>query len=450
MDKDIIMHSSIKSVLFAVLLLIPAVAANAASNWPNWRGPNADGSAPDGNPPLTWSDTENIKWKVPMPDTSNCTPVIWGDKIFIQAAVPSKKEPGDIPPLDTNFERPKEQRLLPKVPTNAFDFNLVCLDKNTGKILWERNATTAYPHEGIHPDHGFASYSPVTDGELVWVSFGTFGMYCYDVNGNEVWNTALDRQFTFNGFGEGSSPAIAGDLVYILQDHEGNSKIHAFNKKTGALVWEQDREEGTGWSTPYPVEVDGKTQIVVNGSNLVRSYDATTGDLIWQCSGLERGSIPSPVSGFGKVYCMTGYLKFSLLAIELGKTGDLTASEAVAWSINENTPYVPCPLLYEDQLYFTEGNKPKLSSYNAKTGEPIFTAQKLPGQKMLYASPVGAGGRVYIAGRKGTTLVLKHGTEFEILATNVMDDGFDSSPVVVGDELFLKGKKFLYCISESK
>ena len=426
-----------------------AVAAELAEdNWPSWRGPHDDGSSPHGNPPITWSETENIKWKVSMPDAGDCTPVIWGDKIFIQTAVPSKVDPAMISPLEANILRPEKQKLMTKISTEPIDFNLMCLDRATGEVLWEKTAATAFPHEGHHPSSSLASYSPVTDGEFVWVSFGTQGIYCYDLEGNLQWSAELERMFMVNGFGEGSSPAIAGDAVIVVRDHEGASKIFAFNKKTGDLLWQRDRDEGSSWATPIPVEVDGSHQVIVSASNFVRSYDAENGDIIWQCGGLKAGAIPSPVIGFGKVFCMTGYVKYSLLAIDLGRKGDLTDTDAIAWRIDENTPYVPSPLLYGGKLYFTESLKPSLSVYDAESGTPIYTSQRLPGMKQLYGSPTGAAGRVYISDRKGTTLVLKDGDTFEVIATNHLDDGFDASPVIVGNELFLKGENFLYCIAE--
>lgn len=419
-------------------------AGTPEDNWPTWRGPNSTGAATKGDPPITWSETENIKWKVEMPDKGDGTPIIWGDKIFLQTAIAT----ADDPRRRATAEETADREIFTKVPTVPYKFNVLCLDRNTGKVLWEETVTEAIPHEGHHPSSSLASYSPVTDGEHVWFSFGSRGLYCYDLDGNQKWSQPLCEILSFRGFGEGSSPAIAGDAVIVVADGEGDSKIFAFNKLTGEPLWTKDRDEASSWSTPLPVEVDGKIQVITSGSNMVRSYDLETGDIVWQCAGLLRGCVPSPVIGGGKVFCMTGFQRHSLLAIELGHTGDLTDSDAIVWSIDDNTPYVPSPLLYDGRLYFVKANNPSISCYDAETGEIIFEKQKLVGLKTIYGSPTAAAGRIYQSDRKGTTIVVKVGDEFEVLATNKLDDVFDASPVVVGDELYLKGDSYLYCIAK--
>lgn len=415
-------------------------------NWPNWRGPTSNGVATTGNPPLTWSETENIKWKVALPGSGSSTPVIWGDKIFIQTAVPTATEPETRQQSAVPRRRGPHSAPPPKSPLK---FNVVCLDRATGKVLWERTAREAVPHEGHHPTGSFASYSPVTDGELLWVSFGSRGLHCYDLDGNHQWSVDLDRMKIKLNFGEGSSPAVAGDAVFIVSDHEGQSKISAFNKRTGELLWETDRQEGTSWASPFPIEVDGSIQVITNATGRIRSYDAKTGDLIWQSRGLTANAIPSPVTGFGMVYCTSGFRGYALRAIELGHTGDLTGTDAISWEVDRGTPYVASPLLYGDKIYVSDGLRPTLSAYDARTGRTIFEDERLVGLKQLYASPVGAAGRIYIADREGTTLVIDQGNSFKILATNKLDEGFDASPIVVGNELYLKGSSSLYCIVEN-
>ncbi len=434
-------------IVFALILgvgSIGAFAEDAEDYWPTWRGPNADGVAVRGNPPTTWSETENIKWKVEMPDSGDCTPVIWGDKIFIQTAIPTAEDKR----IRATAEQTSKREIFTPMPTVPYKFNVMCLSRETGETIWERTAREEIPHEGHHPSSSLASYSPVTDGEHVWVSFGSRGLHCYDVDGTHKWSVDLIQMLSFRAFGEGSSPALAGDAVIVVADHEGDSRIFAFDKLTGDLMWQKDRDEGTSWATPMPVEVEGRWQVIVSGSNEILTYDVATGEIVWRCTGLTRGSTPSPVLGFDKVYCMTGFQDASLLAIQLNAKGDVTGTDAVAWTLDEGTPYIPSALLYGDKIYFTENNKPILSCYKADTGEVLYEGQRLAGLKQLYSSPTGAGGKIYIAGRKGTTIVLKHSDTFEVLASNTLDDGFDASPIVVGDELFLKGEHYLYCIAE--
>jgi len=412
----------------------------ADSHWPTWRGPNSDGVAVQGNPPVTWSETENVKWKVALAGSGDSTPVIWGDRIFVTTAVAL----GDEPPPP---ERRTRGHATPK-PAVPYKFNLICLNRLTGEVIWERTVREEVPHEGHHPSSSLASYSAITDGEHVWVSFGSRGLHCYDLDGNHVWSTDLIVLRTRNSFGEGSSPALAGDAIVVVADHEGDSKIFAFNKNTGKLLWETDRDEHTSWATPLPVQVGDTLQVITSATSLIRSYDVKTGELIWQCSGQTLNAIPSPVVGFGNVYCTSGYRGAALQAIKLGRTGDLSGSDAIAWEVNKDTPYVSSPLLYDDRIYVTRGLGGDISCYQASTGKPLFERQKLEGIRQIYSSPVGAGGRVYIAGRHGTTKVIEHADSFNILATNVLDDGFDASPVVIGDEIYLKGETHLYCISE--
>ena len=416
--------TTVLSVALSAIVLLAGFAASA--DWPTWRGPNADGVAPEGHPPTKWGEDKNVKWKVKVEGTGDSTPVIWGDKIFMTTAIPQAKGS--------------------KVP---FKFNLLCLDRETGDMLWERTVREEVPHEGHHPSSSLASYSPVTDGEHVWVSFGSRGLHCYDLDGNHQWSAELIKLMTRNAFGEGSSPAIAGDAIIVVADHEGDSKIFSFNKLTGEKNWEKDRDEMTSWATPLPVMVDGKLQIVTSATNLIRSYDAATGDVIWQCEGQTPNAIPSPVAGFGNVYCASGYRGASLQAIKLGHTGDLSGTDAISWEVNKDTPYVASPLLYGDKIYVTRGLGGNISCYDARTGEIIFQREKLEGIRQIYASPVGAGGYVYVTGRKGTFKVLEHGDRFKVVETNQLDDGFDGSPVVIGDELYLKGDTYLYCIAES-
>ncbi len=199
----------------------------------------------------------------------------------------------------------------------------------------------------------------------------------------------------------------------------------------------------------FAVEVNGTLQVIVNASKRVRSYDAETGDLIWECGGQTINAIPSPVSGFGNVFCTSGYRGSALQAIELGRTGDLTRTDAISWEVKEATPYTPSPRLYGDKIYVCAVNKAVISCYQAETGKANFVKQRLEGMKEIYASPVGAADRVYFVGRDGKATVIKRSEKVEVLATNTLDDEIDASPAVAGNELFLKGRTYLYCIAGS-
>ncbi len=448
------MHKLAALVIGVGLLIVGTASGFADSGteyWPAWRGPTSTGVSETGDPPVTWSETENVKWKVEFPGDGTSSPIVWGDKVFFQTAI----ETGEKGPVQAPVEEPKPaegrrgRRSFHggKTPTNVYEFDVVCLSRGTGEILWQQTARRVQPHEGHHPTHGFASYSPVTDGERVWASFGSRGVHCYDMDGTHQWSVDLGKMISRVTFGEGSSPALAGDALIVVMDHEGDSRILALDKATGETIWETGRDEHTNWSTPLVVSVSGRVQVVTSATYRARSYDLETGDLLWECGGQTLNAIPTPVAGFGMVFCTSGFRGSALQAIKLDASGDVTGTGAVAWEINEATPYVPSPLLYGDAIYFCSGNRGIVSCYGVRAGEARFVEQRLEGLKDVYASPVGAAGRVYFVDRKGICQVIERSEQFQVLATNSLDDAFDASPAIVDKELFLKGKSHLYCIA---
>ena len=445
------------AILTICIFALAAVAAIASQpegfekNWHHWRGPHATGAAIDANPPTTWSETENIRWKVAIPGMGHAAPIIWEDKIFIQTAIkgeaPKEEEPkaDDDNPFSGFFQ---ERRGRGGV-ADAYKFDLIALDRSTGDILWQKTLRETKPHEGTHQDASFASNSPVTDGEFVYAYFGSRGLYCVDMMGNVKWEKDIGMMYKRNTFGEGSCPALYENTLVILQDHERASFITALDKRTGDVLWKTDRDERTTWSSPIIVEYNGKAQVITTGTNRVRSYDLATGELLWDGDGLTANSIPSPVAAGEYVYLMSGFRGSDLQAIHLAQaTGDITDSEAIVWRYNRDTPYVPSPLLYKGVIYFLKSNNGILTAFNVEAGEAYYGPQRLQGVSGVYASIVGAGDRVYIAGRGGTVNVIQHGPEFKVLAANKLDDSFNASPAIVGSELYLRGSQYLYCIAE--
>jgi len=421
-----------KKMIVSVTLLTVLLSVNAYSNsgsdyWPTWRGPDMTGAAKNANPPLTWSETENIKWKVPVPGEGLSTPIVWENKVIFLAAIETDtKGSGSI---------------------NEYKFDVVCLDRETGKTLWQKTPIQTAPHEGHQQTGSFASSSAVTDGNHIWAGFGSRGVYCYDMDGNKIWDKDLGKMRMARGFGEGSSVALAGNAIIVQMDQEDQSKIYALNKDTGDIIWQKDRDEVTSWATPLPVEYDGKFQVVTDATKLIRSYDVATGDILWECGGLTRNVIPSPVAGLGMVFCTSGYGGNKLMAIELGHSGNLEGTDAIKWQVSgRTTPYVPSPLLYGNKIYTLFNNNAVLSCYNAETGKPYYESQNIEGAKGFYASPVGAADKVYLASQNGATVVIKNADTYEVLATNKLDDQFDASPVLVGNQIILKGHKSIYCI----
>ena len=464
------------STVLALLVFtawVQAASPEAMTNWPQWRGPLATGVAtsPEADPPIKWSESENVKWKVKVPGSGSSTPIIWGDRVFIQTAIPTGEKAS--PPAAAAPPRPASEQAQRGPdgkgpgrfgkggpgkrgpggfggggpPTEAHQFVILCLDRATGKTIWQQAARQVVPHEGHHRDHGFASHSPMTDGKHVYAYFGSRGLHCYDMDGNLKWQKDLGRMQTKMSFGEGSSPALHGDTIVVNWDHEGEDFIVGLDAATGEERWRQPRDEDTSWSTPLVVEHEGRMQVVTAASSRIRSYDLATGKPLWQTGPLTANVIPTPVAGHGMVYAMSGFRGNALYAIRLGHEGDLTGSEAIAWRYDKNTPYVPSPMLYGDRLYFFSGNTNVLTSLDARTGKPVIDAQRVEGLQGVYASPVGAADRIYLTGRNGAIAVIKHADKLEVLATNQLDERIDASPAIVGKDLFLRGQEHLYCIS---
>ncbi len=428
--------------LAALLVAGPVLAANT-DNWPHWRGPNANGSAPAANPPVEWDGVtgKNIRWKAPLPGHGSASPIVWGDRVFVVTAVETdrKAKPEELPKLDPRFET----RTSPS--KNFYKFVVLCFDRATGKPLWEKVAAEKLPHEGHHNTHSYAGGSPTTDGERLYVAFGSFGVYCYDLDGNLQWSRDLGRIHSRLGWGEAVTPVVHGDSLLLNWDQEEDSALYCLDAKTGGTRWRAARDERTSWNTPLVVEYRGRTQVIVNGNTRVRSHDLKTGEVIWSCGGMTVNPIPSPVRVGDTVVCMTGYKGSVAVAVPLDAKGEL-AADKVRWRYTRGTPYVPSPALVGDRLYFTESNGAVLTVLDAKTGKPVIDRERLPGATSFYGSPVSAGGRVYFIDRAGTGLVLKPGDVLDVLATNKLGDKVDSSPAAAGKQLIVRGEKFLWCI----
>ena len=519
--------------LAAVLALTAALALSAEPNikdsWHQWRGPHNNGVA-EGDAPLHFSDTENVKWKIKVPGKGNSTPVIWGDTIFLTTAVPAEPMPeaqagggrrggrGGPPrggpggrargfdPARMLERLPEQQRKQAEellkgrsmdelsdeerqqfreimrsafgggrgrrgerggpggpggrrggpggpaaggsvIPTHKFV--VMAIDKNTGKVLWEQTATEQRPHEGHHPQYGsFASNSPVTDGETLYVNFGSRGVYAFDLEGNLKWKKDLGKLQMRLAFGEGIAPIIHGNHLVIQNDHEGESYIVVLDKRDGKEIWRAGRDERSSWPQPIVVQHKGRNQLVTS-STRVRAYELETGALIWEAGGLGGNAIPAVVNVDNEmVIAMTGWRDANALAIKLGGAGDLTDNtDYIAWSNQKGNSYTASPVLHDGILYFIT-DRGMVSAVDANSGEPFYLQQRLPEVYSFKASPVAANGKLYLATEQGDVVVLKLGQTYEVLATNKMgDEMFVSSPVVVGGDLYLRSQDELFCIS---
>jgi len=434
----------------APALAAPQSPAAEAGSWSNFRGPEGNGISRTAKPPIEWSEDKNVRWKVALPGLGCSSPIVRGNRVYVTTAIATDRD-GQAEPAEAPAGGREGRRGRGNPPSKVHEFVVFAFDRKDGSTVWQTKLAEAVPHEGHHGTASFASSSPVTDGERLWVSFGSRGLYCLDLQGKVLWQQDLGRMRMRNAFGEGSSPALHDNLLVVNCDQEGKSFLAAFDAKSGKERWRTERDERSSWSTPAVVEVGGKPQIVVAATKASRGYDLKTGKLIWQLAGMTDYCVPTPPSADGLVYLMSGYSGAALQAVRLqGATGDLAGSKHVVWEHKKSTGYTPSALLYDGLLYFCRVNSAVLSCLDAKTGAPCFEDVRLQGLREVYASPVGADGRVYITSREGVTRVIAHGREYKELATNTLDDRVDATLALVDDEIFLRGSKTLYCIGEPK
>jgi len=411
-------------------LAIATVAASASagdtatSDWPHWRGPTGNGVSPDATPPVEFGPDKNIRWKTAIPGRGSSSPVVLGPDVFVTSAVPVAGKQGEL------------------------DFRLFCLDRATGQVRWARTAVAAVPHEGTHQTNGFASASPCTDGERVYAHFGSRGLHCFSRDGAPLWQRDFGDMRIRNGFGEGSSPTLASGMILVPWDHEGPSALYALDAKTGRTVWETPRDEPTAWATPL-VATDraGGKQVVMNGQRAARGYDLATGKELWRCGGQTERPCASAVAADGVAIVASGFRGAFIGAFDLAGRGELAAGRGVLWTRSSNTPDVASPLLSGDRITYYKEKTGLLTCVDARTGTPHFEAARIPGVGRTYASPVAAGGHVYLTDRGGTITVIRDASTLEVVATNDIGEGVDATPAPAGRELFIRGEGHLFCVA---
>ncbi len=391
-----IVSISVILLCYSTFLTAQEDQAGYADNWPQWRGPDANGVAPAGKPPIEWNEDLNVKWKVETPGRGHSTPIVWDEQIIILSAVQTDKR---IQPDASAEDQGHNQWMSPITTDFIHKFLVTSLDRNSGKILWQTTVREELPQDGTHQFGSWASNSPVTDGVNIYAYFGSRGLYCLDFEGKILWEKDLGPMEKVMSFGEGSSPVLHESKLIILRDHQGQSTLHVLDKNTGEELWKTDRDEVSSWATPFIVEFDGRTQVITSATNKIRSYNLEDGEVIWECSGMTRNVIPSSIT-------------------------------------------------MDDKLYFLKVNNGYLSCLDAADGTEYYSAQKLEGIQNIFASLAGVNNHIYITGAKGKFYVVKSGAEFTVLSQNNLDDSFHASPVIIGNNLYLRGFKYLYCIAE--
>jgi outer membrane protein assembly factor BamB len=417
-------------LLAAVSYLISGSAALAA-NWPAWRGPEGTGVTRETNLPLTWSATENVKWKIELPEPGNSTPIIWNDRIFLTQAVGERR-------------------------------TVMCLDRKDGRQLWQQGPTWSQP-ERTHKTNPYCAASPVTDGERVIAWFGSAGLWCWDLAGSEQWHLDLGKQD--HEWGYGSSPVIDGDLCLLNFGPGPRSFLVAVNKRTGKEVWRFDVpppaiQEGPGsgqntaytgsWSTPAILEINGQRELVVTLPGAIFSLDPATGRELWHCNGLNPLAYAQPLLVDGVVVGFGGYNGFAI-GTKIGGAGDVTATHRL-WQEKRNPQRIGSGVAVDGRIYI--GSDPGIvQCLDAKTGHMVW--QERPpvpgGRTQSWSSVVGSGDRLYLLTKASDTLVFRAAPKFELLAANSLNDGMTNASLAISDgDLFIRTHQHLWCISAVK
>jgi outer membrane protein assembly factor BamB len=420
--------------------------------WPQFRGPDATGVTSNPGLPDKWSATENVEWKREIPGRGWSSPVVWGDKVFLSTVVNSGESEAVKKGLYFGGDRPN----IPKAP---HQWKLLCLDLVSGELRWERTVREGLPTGPIHLKNSYASETPVTDGSHIFVCFGNVGIFCFDFQGNQVWKHEIAPHPTRFGWGTAASPVLHGDQLYYVNDNDEQSTMVAINKKTGETLWSIDREEKSNWSTPFVWESPLRTEIVTAGTKAVRSYDLQ-GNLLWSLQGMSSITIATPYVVDGLLYISSGYVLDpikAVYAVKPGATGDITlqkdqtSNEFIVWSSNKIAPYNPSTLTHNGRM-FVLYDRGTVSCFKAKTGEPLYSQQKLKRGTAFTASPWCYDGKIFCLDEDGVCTVLREGDTLDILHTNTLqeDDLCLSTPAIAGDRLLIRSDLRLYCIRNKK
>jgi len=411
-----------------LLTLLVSAATAWADNWPQFRGPRSQGLSTETGLPVKWNASANVKWKTALPGPGHSSPIIWENRIFLTAFRADRS-------LRSYFGGAKGGQLL-----------VLCLDKTSGKILWERPVPSERI-EQVHTTNNPASPTPVTDGKYVYVYFGSRGLIAFDFAGNKVWENLLGP-FP-NEWGSASSPIVHGEMVLLNCDTDAEDFLLAVNKNTGKTLWKANRPGANrSWPTPMIWSNNGKDEIVVSGSGRVKAYDPKDGREIWTVDGLTTWVTPTPVTAHGLLYAASnGPGGNMIMAIRPGGQGNITGTH-VAWRYEKSAPYTSSPVVVGDYLYAVK-NGGVMTCLNAKTGAQMWQ-ERLPARGDYYASLVGADGKVYAMSEDGEATVLAATPSFQVLSSNQMGERCMASPAISGGQLFIRSDDHLFCIGEAR
>ena len=438
--------------LVALALCIASAPAAYSQNWPSFRGQNGAGVSDAHALPATW-DTEksiNVLWKTPIPGLGHSSPVVWGDRVFVTTAVSSA--------ANSQFVHGLTDTPASADDTSKQSFRVYCLDKNTGRVIWEKAIYEGVPKTKRHVKASYANPTPATDGKKLVVSFGSEGLYCFDFDGKLLWKQdlgVLDGGWSSGPdfhWGFGSSPVIYKHLVIVQCDTQKPSFIAAFNLADGKRVGHTARDEDSSWSTPTIYDRQDGPELITSGTKFYRGYDPLTGKELWRLASGVDVKIPTPIAA-NDLYFLGGgssHDRHPFYAVRAGVKGEIKPSEAdaksIAWQSLQIRPHIVTPIVYGDYLYACTDNG-ILSQYNVKTGEPTFRARLGSGGSFA-ASPVAADGKVYFVSEDGDVFVIKAGPTYELLAKNAMGEVVMASPAIAGKMIIIRGQNHLFGIAE--
>lgn len=432
-----------------VVLTIPA-AVVATDHWPQFRGPGATGVVEDPALPDTWSATENVVWKVPVPGLGWSSPIVWGDLVFLTSVV--KQGETEAPRKGLYFGG--ERRDL---STDEHRWMVYAIDFRTGRTVWEREAFRGQVKTARHLKNSYASETPVTDGRHIYAYFGNLGLFCYDLKGRLIWKKEFEPRPTRFGWGTAASPVLHRDRVFILNDNDESSYLLALDKLTGRQLWRVEREVGTNWATPYLWENGQRAELIVPGTKAVRAYD-TEGRQLWEFQGMSSIVIPTPFSNLGLLYVASGYVGDQhrpVYAIRPGASGDISLREGettnryIAWYQRQAGPYNPSPLVYRDQ-YYTLLDRGFFTAHDARTGREIYGKQRLDVNSGAFtASPWAYNGKLFCLSEDGDTFVIQAGTEYQLIGKNTLGEMCMATPAIARGSLFIRTANSLFRIARN-
>ncbi len=440
----------IKSFIFSKNLLVPVAAFIILSsfktdNWPQFRGPESNQLTTEKTLPLEWSDGKNLLWKVELPGRGWSCPIVWGNKVFVTNAV--LEDPSILPPAEAGkrFENPDSA---------VYQFEVICLDIDSGKEIWKKTAYKGLPRYKTHRDNNYAPETMVTDGQHVYAYFGMTGLYCFDMEGNPVWEKDLGNYPMQSNWGTSTSPLLYNGVLYMQIDNEEKSFLAALDSKTGTEKWRIARDEKSNWGTPVIWKNSIRTELVLQGLK-TRSYNPENGQLLWEIDMGGGRNITSPTVDADMIF--VGNEKRSngggtLFGIKAGASGDISLKEGessnnwVVWSIPESGIAMASPLVYEGLLYMVDRNRGQILCIEAATGKEVYPGTKITGAKAFWASPWAFDGKIYCLEEKGTTHVIQAGREFKELGKNKLDDIFWSSTAIAKGSYIFRGEKGIYCV----